>query len=126
MTTCLSSDEFTLKCTIGTTFNQDIDFDDDISGFTALFVVRENITSTPIISQEFTPILNTDGTYTVQVVLTEVQTALLSVPNGKSYGTYRWGLDFGSTGSRIPAMPQTGDEAPYFLAFNHWASGDIA
>jgi hypothetical protein len=124
--TCLINDEYTLKCTIGTTFNQEILFEDDISGFTALFVVRENSTATPIISKEFTPIDNGDDTYSVEILLTETETALLSVPTGKDYGTYRWGLDFGSVGSRISAMPQTPDGAPYFLAFTHWASGVIS
>lgn len=121
------NDTYTLKCTIGTTFQQDIKFYDDLTAYTALFVIRENISATPVISKEFTMTDNGDGTFNLAIELTPSETELLSVPTSKSYGSYRWGLDFGTSDNsiRIPAMPQTGNEAPYFLAFNHWANGDI-
>lgn len=124
---CIINDEYTLKCTIGTTFQQDIEFVDNLTAYTALFEVRENITSTPVISKEFSIVDNNDGTYTLSIELTPTETEVLSVPSTKSYGTYRWGLDFGDSVNsvRIPVMPQTGEEAPYFLVFNHWANGDI-
>lgn len=107
-----------IKCTRGTSLNLTFTFEDDLTGYSALFVVRKNYQTEPSITIDIPSI--TGNTFDVN--LTPVDTNnLTEFKNGENQASYIWGLDLINANSRISAFPVSGDSAPLFLAYRHVA-----
>ena len=111
-------DENTILGTEGTTLALAFNFGEDISSFTkALFVVRKNADTAPVIAKTITELNNG----AIEVTLTADEMSNFVFEPNKNQAKYIWGLDLMDSATRINIFPKTGDSAPLFVVYKHIA-----
>lgn len=111
-------DENTILCTEGTSLSLRFDFGEDISSFTnAIFVVRKNADSKPVIAKTVSGLVGNG----VDIALTPAEMENFTFDANKNQATYIWGLDLMDATTRVNIYPKTGEVAPLFVVYKHIA-----
>lgn len=110
---CNCSNTNDIKITQGCSKILDFNFDSDIEGYNAQFVVKADIDSNPILTKTISDLSGMSFT----LDLTPTDTGVFVFEDYAKQ--YIWGLDLYNDNERLAIFPKTGDSPCNFIVYRH-------